>query len=93
VFLDVWAVRDLSGDTLTDLRKRFAAALIATDASLLVSSAWFTESETIQGDSRTRAQALFTSLGEHWLLIKPIVSASPRASREMNSARTCRTPV
>ena len=75
VFLDVWAVRDLSGEALIDLRNRFAIALTATDASLLVSSAWFTELETLQGDARTRAQALFTSLGENWLLINPIVSA------------------
>jgi hypothetical protein len=31
--------------------------------------------ETLQGDARTRAQVLFTSIGAQWLLINPIVSA------------------
>lgn len=75
VLLDVWAVRDLAGVALTDLRDRFAKALSAARGSLLVSTAWSTELETLQGDARTRAQALFTSLGAHWLLINPIVSA------------------
>jgi hypothetical protein len=75
VFLDVWAVRDLAGVALTDLRDRFAKALAAARGSLLVSTAWSTELETLQGDARTRAQALFTSLGAHWLIINPIVSA------------------
>jgi hypothetical protein len=80
VFLDVWAVRDLSDDARTDLRNRLATALAATSGSLLVSTAWFTELEALQGDARTRAQALFTSLGAHWLLLNPVVSAA--AARE-----------
>ena len=39
--------------------------------------------ETLQGGARARAQALFTSLGEHWLLINPIVSAV--AAREAHN--------
>lgn len=75
VFLDVWAVRHLGGVALKELRGRFAKALAAARGSLLVSTAWITELETLQGEARTRAQALFTSLGAHWLLINPIVSA------------------
>jgi hypothetical protein len=75
VFLDLWAVRDLTGDDFRDLRNRFVEALVAADASLLVSSVWVTELQTIQGDARSRVQALFSSLGAHWLLINPIVSA------------------
>jgi hypothetical protein len=71
VFLDVWAVRDLSGDSMTDLRNRFATALAAANGSLLVSKAWITELEPLQEDARTRAQALFTSIGAQWLLINP----------------------
>jgi hypothetical protein len=83
VFLDVWAVRELSRATRGDLRNRFAAALVATRGSLLVSSAWFTELETLQGDARTRAQAFFTSLRAQWLLINPVVSvAAARESRD-----------
>jgi hypothetical protein len=74
VFLDVWAVRDLSGAALADLRNRFATALSTARGSLLVSAAWITELETLQGDARARAQALFKSLGAQWLLINPIVS-------------------
>jgi len=80
VFLDVWAVRDLSREASSGLRDRFARALKARSGSLLVSSAWVTELETIKGDVRTRAQALLTSLGEDWLLISPIVSSA--AARE-----------
>jgi hypothetical protein len=80
VFLDVWAVRDLSREASSEIRDRFARALKARSGSLLVSSAWVTELETIKGDARTRAQALLTSLGEHWLLISPIVSSA--AARE-----------
>lgn len=80
VFLDVWAVRELSRATRADLRNRFAVALVATRGSLLVSSAWFTELETLQGDARTRAQVFFTSLRAQWLLINPIVSVA--AARE-----------
>jgi hypothetical protein len=80
VFLDVWAVRDLSRDASSELRDRFARAIKARSGSLLVSSAWVTELDTIKGDARARAQALFTSLGEHWLLINPIVSSA--AARE-----------
>jgi hypothetical protein len=75
VFLDVWAVRDLSGDAFIELRNRFAAALKGARGSLLVSTAWITELETLQDGARRRAQALFTSLGAHWLLINPVVSA------------------
>ena len=81
VFLDVWAVRDLSRVALTDLRNRFATALAAARGSLLVSTAWITELETLQGGARTRAQALFSSLGAQWLLINPIVSVA--AAREV----------
>jgi hypothetical protein len=80
VFLDVWAVRDLSREASFELRDRFARALKARSGSLGVSSAWVTELGTIKGDARTRAQALFTSLGEHWLLISPIASSA--AARE-----------
>jgi hypothetical protein len=80
VFLDVWAVRELSRDTRADLRARFSTALVATRGSLLASAAWFTELETLQGDARTRAQAFLTSLGAQWLLINPIVSMA--AARE-----------
>ena len=81
VFLDLWAVRALlSRQRRLELRNRFARALKARSGSLLVSSAWVTELDTIKGDARTRAQALFTSLGEHWLLISPIVSSA--AARE-----------
>jgi len=59
VFLDLWAVRDFSRDTSSELRDRFARALKARSGSLLVSSAWVTELDTIKGDARTRAQALF----------------------------------
>jgi hypothetical protein len=76
VFLDVWAVRELSRDTSADLRATLATALAAERGSLLVSSAWFTELETLQGHARTRAQAFLTSLGAQWLLINPIVSAA-----------------
>jgi hypothetical protein len=76
VFLDVWAVRDLSRDVLTALRKRFIAALKAARGSLLVSTPWITELETLQGPARVRAESFFTSLGAHWLLINPIVSAA-----------------
>lgn len=83
VFLDVWAVRDLSRVALTDLRNRFATALAAARGSLLVSTAWITELETLQGGARRRAQALFTSLGAQWLLINPIVSvAAAREARD-----------
>jgi hypothetical protein len=83
VFLDVWAVRELSRDTHTHLRTRFAAALAARRGSLLASAAWFTELETLQGDARTRAQAFLTSLGAQWLLINPIVSmAAAREARD-----------
>lgn len=75
VFLDVWAVRDFSRETSSELRDRFTRALKARSGSLLVSSAWVTELDTIKGDARTRAQAFFTSLGEHWLLINPVVSS------------------
>ena len=75
VFLDVWAVRDLSRAAMTDLRNRFATALAMAGGSLLVSTAWITELDGLQGDARSRAQALFTSLGAHWLLINPVVSA------------------
>jgi hypothetical protein len=83
VFLDVWAVRELSRDTCADLRARLATALVATRGSLLASAAWFTELETLQGDARTRAQAFLTSLGAQWLLINPIVSmAAAREARD-----------
>ena len=52
VFLDVWAVRDLSREASFDLRDRFARALKARSGSLLVSSAWVTELDTIKGDAR-----------------------------------------
>jgi hypothetical protein len=68
-------VRELSRDSSLELRNGFTSALKARDGSLLVSSAWFTELDTIRGDARTRAQAFLTSLGEHWLLISPIVSS------------------
>ena len=83
VFLDVWAVRELSRDTHAGLRARFARALVATRGSLLASAAWFTELETLHGDARTRAQAFLTSLGAQWLLINPIVSmAAAREARD-----------
>ena len=75
MFFDVWAVRDFSRETSSDLRDRFTHALKARSGSLLVSSAWVTELDTLKGDARTRAQAFFTSLGEHWLLINPVVSS------------------
>jgi hypothetical protein len=75
VFLDLWAVRHLTHTDSADLRSRFVKALIAAGGSLLVSSVWGTELQTILGDARTRVQALFSSLGAHWLLINPIVSA------------------
>jgi hypothetical protein len=75
VFLDLWAVRNLTGAGFTELRNRFVKALVAADGSLLVSSVWVTELQTIQGDARLRVRALFSSLGAHWLLINPIVSA------------------
>ena len=59
VFLDLWAVRDFSRERSSELRDRFAPALKARSGSLLVSSAWVTELDTIKGDARTRAQALF----------------------------------
>lgn len=49
VFLDVWAVRDLSRDTSSELRDRFGRALKTRSGSLLVSSAWVTELDTIKG--------------------------------------------
>ena len=65
VFLDVWAVRDFSRETSSKLRDRFTRALKARSGSLLVSSAWVTELDTLKSDARARAQAFFTSLGEH----------------------------
>jgi hypothetical protein len=43
--------------------------------SLLVSSPWFTELDTLKGDARTRAQTFFRSLGAQWLIINPVVRA------------------
>jgi hypothetical protein len=80
VFLDLWAVRDLSNDINAGLRHRLQDALAITRGSLLASSAWFTELETLQGNARTRAQSLFTSLGNQWLMINPIVTLA--AARE-----------
>lgn len=74
VFLDLWAVRHLTHTNSADLRSRFVKALMAAGGSLLVSSVWGTELQTILGDARTRVQALFSSLGAHWLVINPIVS-------------------
>ena len=74
VFLDVWALRELSSRTSSELRRRFASALRKKNGSLLVSSAWFTELDTLKGDARLRAQSFLSSLGEHWLLINPVVS-------------------
>jgi hypothetical protein len=83
VFLDVWAVREMSRDTRAELRTRFAAALVAMRGSLLASAAWFTELKNLQGDTRTRAQAFLKSLGAQWLLINPIVSmAAAREARD-----------
>lgn len=74
VFLDVWAVRELSRDINEPLRTRFVTALRRAKGSLLVSSPWLTELQAVQGAARTRATAFLSSLGPHWLLINPIVS-------------------
>jgi hypothetical protein len=41
-------------------RNRFTRALKARNASLLVSSAWITELDTLKGDARTRDSAAAT---------------------------------
>jgi hypothetical protein len=83
VFLDVWAVRELSRTSQAALSARFVAALRSARGSLLVSSALVTELETLKGDSRARAQALFSAIGSQWLLINPIISvASAREARD-----------
>jgi hypothetical protein len=74
VFLDVWAIRQLSSDAASDLRRRFSTALLARNGSLLVSSVWVAELDTIRGDARTRAQAFFSAVGANWLLLNPVIS-------------------
>ena len=87
VFLDLWAVRDLSGEATADLRARLAAALAATNGSLLVSTAWVAELGTIRGNARARAQNLLSSVGARWLPIDPVVSAvATREARDTVSA-------
>jgi hypothetical protein len=75
LFLDVWAVRDLSHDNAAHARSRLSTALQSKNGSLLVSSAWVTELHTIHGDARTRARNLLTAFGSNWLPFNPIVSA------------------
>lgn len=74
LFLDIWAVRELSHDRSGDLRARLVAAIRARGSSLLTSSAWFTELDTVRGDARDRAAAFFSALGANWLPINPVVS-------------------
>jgi hypothetical protein len=75
VFLDIWAVRELSRARHAELQNRFTTALLAVRGSLLVSSIWVTELDTLKGDARTRAMDFLSSLGAQWLLINPVVSA------------------
>lgn len=83
LFLDIWAVRELSSDRNAELRARLVAAIRAQGCSLLTSSAWFTELDTVRGDARTRAAAFFSALGSNWLPINPVVSVvAGRESRD-----------
>ncbi|MCC6163679.1 MAG: hypothetical protein IT182_10055 [Acidobacteria bacterium] len=83
LFLDIWAVRELSNDRNAELRARLVAAIRAQGSSLLTSSAWFTELDTVRGDARTRAAAFFSALGSNWLPINPVVSVvAGRESRD-----------
>lgn len=80
VFLDIWAVRELSHDQNGELRASLVAAIRAQGGSLLTSSAWFTELDTVRGDARDRAAAFLSAVGANWLPINPVVSVV--ASRE-----------
>lgn len=81
LFLDICAVRELSHDRSADLRARLVAALRARAGSLLTSSAWFTELDTVRGDARRRVAAFLSAFGANWLPINPVVSVV--AEREM----------
>ncbi len=84
LFLDICAVRELSHDRNADLRTRLVTALRAHVGSLLTSSAWFTELDTVRGDARRRVAALLSGLGANWLPINPVVSVV--AEREERDA-------
>jgi hypothetical protein len=74
LFLDIWAVREICRNQSEELRARLVAAVRNHGGSLLTSSAWFTELDTVRGDSRTRAAAFLAALGSNWLPINPVVA-------------------
>lgn len=87
LFLDVWAVREISRDQSKELRARLVGAVRTRGGSLLTSAAWFTELDTVRGDARARAAAFLSALGSHWLPINPVVSvvAGREAKDELGS--------